>query len=155
MRAPLLIILVAALTLGGCASVRESRLNPFNWFGGATEERVTETPRQVVVTDPRGLVDEVVDMSVDRAPGGAIVHATGRPSRQGYWEADLVPLSSRPDENGVLVFDFRVAPPPGPTRIGTAPSREVTAAAFLTDQALQGVRAVVVRGARNQRRATR
>lgn len=154
MRAPLLVILSAALMLGGCGTVRESRLNPFNWFGGSTVEVVAVAPGQVPA-DPRPLVDLVVEMSVDRAPGGAIVQATGRPPRQGYWKAALVRDRATPGADGVVVYDFRVAPPDRPTSVGTEPSREVTAAVYLTDQDLETIRAIVVRGDRNQRRSSR
>lgn len=155
MRAPLLLILSAALILGGCATVRDSRLNPFNWFGGSTETTVAVAPGRIAVADPRPLVDLVVEMNVERTPGGAIVQATGRPPRQGYWMAELVQLPGTPGENGVLVYDFRVARPDGPTRVGTEPSREVTAGAFLSDQDLAAVRSIVVRGTLNQRQANR
>ncbi|MGC9419298.1 MAG: hypothetical protein ACP5EN_10055 [Rhodovulum sp.] len=155
MRAPLLLILSTALILGGCGTVRESRLNPFNWFGGSTEETTTVAAGRAVVTDPRPLVDFVVEMAVEPVPGGAIVQATGRPPRQGYWMAELVRDRATPGEDGVLVFDFRVARPEGRTRVGTEPSREVTAGTFLTTQDLERVRSIVVRGERNQRRASR
>ncbi|TCO69018.1 hypothetical protein [Rhodovulum euryhalinum] len=154
MRAPLLVILSVALTLGGCSTVRESRLNPFNWFGGSTVEVVAVAPGQAAA-DPRPLADLVVEMSVERTPGGAIIQATGRPPRQGFWMADLVRDPATPDKAGVIVYDFRVAPPDQPTRAGTEPSREVTAGAFLSTQDLEGVRAIVVRGARNQQRSSR
>jgi len=31
-------ILVSTLVLTGCATVRDSRVNPFNWFGTARSE---------------------------------------------------------------------------------------------------------------------
>ncbi|TCM78350.1 hypothetical protein [Rhodovulum steppense] len=155
MRARFMVILSTALILGGCSTVSESRLNPFNWFGGATEEGSTTGPVSRQMADPRPLVDLVVEMGVDRAPGGAIVQATGRPSRQGFWDAELVRDPATPGETGVLVFDFRLAPPDRATRVGTEPSRELTAGTFLTDQDLDGVRAIVVRGAQNQQRVSR
>ena len=42
MRLPILAVLVLATALPGCARLRESRINPLNWFGPA---------REVVVTD--------------------------------------------------------------------------------------------------------
>ncbi|GAA0293056.1 hypothetical protein [Rhodovulum strictum] len=155
MRARFMLILSTALILGGCATVRESRLNPFNWFGGATEEQSTIVAVGRQTADPRPLVDLVVEMGVERTPGGAIVQATGRPARQGFWNADLVRDPATPGESGVLVYDFRLAPPGRATRVGTEPSRELTAGTFLTDQDLDGVRAIVVRGAQNQQRVSR
>ena len=86
--------------------MRESRLNPFNWFGrGEPRETVqTATPQ-----DPRLLVEQVLSLSVDPYSSGAIVRAKGVTPTQGWWDAELV---ARPvDENGTLVLDFRIFPP--------------------------------------------
>ncbi|ARE41627.1 hypothetical protein RGUI_3486 [Rhodovulum sp. P5] len=151
MRSPFLVILSATLFLTAC----ESRLNPVNWFGRSTEERVATAPTVSLETDPRPLVDEVTAMAVERIPGGAIVRAVGRPARQGYWAAELVPVTGDEVKKGTRVFDFRIAPPDGSTRTGTPQSRELSVATFLSDQALAGHRTIIVRGARNQRRARR
>jgi len=126
-----------------------------NWFGGSKEERLASTPEAQAARDPRPLVDQVIEMGVDRVPGGAIVRATGLPSRQGFWDADLVALSGGPDKSGVLTYEFRIFPPLASTLQGTPPSREVTAAVFLSGQDLEGVRTIVVRGTSNQRSARR
>lgn len=152
MRAPLLAVLAATLVLSACSGVRQSRLNPINWFGGSTEQRVAVVTAEEV--DPRPLVAEVTEMAVERMPGGAIVRAKGLPARQGYWDADLV-ADTAASADGVLVYQFRVAPPAGRTPAGTPPSREVTAGTFLSDQDLLGVRTIVVRGTLNQRSARR
>lgn len=39
MRKAVLAGLAAVMVVTGCASVRDSRLNPFNWFGRSKEER--------------------------------------------------------------------------------------------------------------------
>ncbi|MBN2905980.1 MAG: hypothetical protein JXJ18_04660 [Rhodobacteraceae bacterium] len=148
-------MLTAALLLGACSTVRESRINPFNWFGGSTEERVALAPDEAQVVDARPLVEQVTEMAVEKLPGGAIVRATGLPPRQGFWMAELVAETDGPTEDGTLAFTFRVAPPTGTTRSGTEPSREVTAGLFLTTQDLAQVRTILVRGARNQRSARR
>ena len=149
--------LVAVLALAGC----ESRFNPVNWFGGSTEE-ATLAPRRgyVETVDRRPLVQQVLSMKVDRVPGGAIVSAIGLPPTQGHWATDLVPetttIGDKPvADNGVLAFQFRLLPPPGPRRSGTPVSRELSASTFLTDQELLGVRTIVVRGQTNQFSARR
>jgi hypothetical protein len=151
MRSSLAVLLSASLLLAACGS----SLNPMNWFGGSTEELVASTPEAQAARDPRPLVDQVTELGVDRVPGGAIVHATGLPSRQGFWNAALVAQSGGPDKSGVLIYQFRIFPPLTTTLQGTPPSREVTAALFLSGQDLEGVRTIVVRGASNQRSARR
>jgi|SRR6056297_115699 len=163
MKGPLLAGLVAVMALSACSGVRESRLNPFNWFGGSQAEERTLAPRGgygAEEADPRPLVDRVIALQVDRTPGGAIVSAIGLPPTQGWWAAELVPVNAdiegRPvADGGVLGFEFRIVPPPGPRRSGTPPSREVSAGLFVTDQELAEVRSVTVAGADNQRSARR
>ncbi|MFT6932765.1 MAG: hypothetical protein ACJAXT_001464 [Paracoccaceae bacterium] len=142
-----LIMLSLILTLAACGS----RLNPFNWFGGDREERVEVEVAEVVV-DPRNLVAEVSQLSVDQMPGGAIISAVGIPPVQGYWAADLVEGNR---DGGTLTLEFRILEPVTATREGTSPSREVLAGVFLTDQQLQGITTIVVLGQLNRRSVRR
>lgn len=144
MRRRVLAALGVVLVVAGCGTIRESRLNPFNWFGRAE-------PRATVVMDApqdqRLLVAQVLTLSVDPYSTGAIVRAKGIPPTQGWWEAELVP---RPlDENGVLVFDFRVFPPITDTPQGTPRSREITVATSLSNVKLDQISEIVVQGASN------
>ena len=136
----------AAFVVTGCGAVRNSRLNPFNWFGGSRRrERVEQTA--AVAEDQRLLVADVVSLSVDPYSTGAIVRATGIPPSQGWWDAELV---ARPiDEDGVLVYDFRVFPPPTDTPAGTPRSREITVGVSISTVRLDQVREIVVQGANN------
>ncbi|WP_434620367.1 hypothetical protein [Tabrizicola sp. M-4] len=146
MQRRVLLGLGAVMVVASCGRIRESRLNPFNWFGRARRrEAVPAAPE--APQDPRLLVAEVVSLSVDPYSTGAIVRAKGIPPSQGWWEAELVP---RPiDENGVLVYDFRVFPPLIETPAGTPRSREITVAASLSTVALDPVTEIVVQGATN------
>lgn len=152
MRLPLTLALVALTVLGGCAAVRDSRINPFNWFGASQrEERLAL--KGAVRPDARPLVAEVVSMEVEPYPGGAIVRATGLPPSQGWWDAELV---ARPlDEDGVLVYDFRVFPPVNGTPAGLPRTREVTVATNITAFRLQSVTGIVVQGSSNARSSRR
>lgn len=148
-------VLIASL-LAGCGTIRDSRVNPFNWFGGSQEE-VGLTPEDIVDRiDNRPLIDQVTSLRIERVQGGAIVHAVGLPPTQGAWEADLVAENrGLPDENGALVLQFKAFPAPGRTRQSTPASREVVAGTFLSDQTLAAVRQITVRGARNARTTRR
>lgn len=149
MRAPLLAMITATLVLGACST----RLNPFNWFGGSTETVQTGIAAPEKAEDPRPLVDQVIFMAVEPMQGGAIVRATGLPPTQGYWSAELVPRDL--DENGVLVYDFRIIGPLTQADVSTQASREVQVAAFLTTFRLQEIRQITVQAAQNARSSRR
>ncbi len=146
--------LIAALALLGllasCGGLRESRLNPSNWFGKSRERRIMLQAGAEIV-DPRALVGKVVTLKVDRLPGGAIVRAMGLPTSQGYYSAELVPLNGEKPERGVLKFEFRLLPPKDPNPAGTKRSREVLVGRFVSDQKLAGVRRIEVIGQNNRR----
>jgi hypothetical protein len=152
MSRPLLAALALLLTLTACGQVRESRINPLNWFG-RSEARPTAPLGQPipVLPDTRPLVDQVTAMSLERTHGGAILRATGLPPTQGFWDAELVAVTGANVGEGVLVFDFRLAPPPYLARQGTTFSREVEVATFLSNAQLEGVSRIVVRGLRTER----
>ncbi|NEY91324.1 hypothetical protein [Tabrizicola oligotrophica] len=152
MRLPLTLALTAVMALTSCAAIRESRFNPFNWFG-RSQERQTDEFGVALPDEQRPLVAQVLGMAVEQTPTGAIVRATGLSPMQGYYDAELV---ARPvDENGVLVYDFRLMPPPEPKPVGAERSREVTAAAHLSHIKLEGITQIVVQGAENARSSSR
>jgi len=138
--------------LGACGGgFRDSRLNPRNWFGRDKEEIVVVSED----VDPRGLVNEVISLKVDRLPEGAIIHAVGLPQTQGYYEAELVPLNDEFPDKGVLIYEFRVFPPQSATGVVNKRSREVLVAHFVSTQSLAGVRRIQVIGISNRRTVRR
>jgi hypothetical protein len=150
MKTPLVTMLCATLALGACSTIGGSRLNPFNWFGGS--EEVAVAAPQERPADPRLLIAQVTDMQLERMPGGVIIRATGLPPTQGFWQAELV---ARPVEDGTIIYDFRVFPPIGGTAISTPQSREITAAAFLSNIKLNDIRQITVQGEANARSSRR
>jgi hypothetical protein len=145
------VVLGLALGLAGCGGLRDSKLNPFNWF------RKSE-PRETIVlpgkeADPRGLVEAVLDLKVEPIPGGAIVRARGQAPTQGYWQAELVaqPLT----EGGTQVYEFRIFPPTTRADVNTPQSRQVDVAIYISDIKLENVREIVVQGATNARASRR
>ena len=139
--------LCIVLMVASCARVSESRLNPFNWFGKSKNEAVA------VAVDPyadtRPLVGQIVGMNVERIPGGAIIRATGLPPRQGFFDGELVPTNGELPEDGVLTYEFRAASPQFQTRVSTQQSREIIVGHFVSDQTLDGVKAIRVVGFAN------
>lgn len=157
MRLPFTGVLIATLVLAGCGTVRESRLNPFNWFGRSVES--TQTVAEGAVPgrpdDGRILVAQVTDMEVARQPGGAIIRASGLPPTQGWWNTDLVAENGGEPVDGVLTYRFVIAEPVKPNRVSTPQSRELTAATYVSDVKLAAVSSIVVVGAENSRSSRR
>ncbi len=152
---PLLASAVVVFSLSGCDSVRESRVNPFNWFGQSQEETLAPRTGWRRELDNRALVAQVSDMAVERFPGGAIIRAEGITPTQGWWDAELVAENDGRPVDGVLTYDFRIAAPRTETRVSTPQSRSVSAAVRISDRRLEGVRMIVVRGAENARSVRR
>ncbi|MFN4153027.1 MAG: hypothetical protein ACK4HF_00085 [Paracoccaceae bacterium] len=151
MRSPATAALVAVLVLTSCGAVRDSRLNPFNWFGRS--ERVETIAPVGAKVDPRLLVADVVTLSVEPYTGGAIVRATGVMETQGWWQAELVEVKG--DDPTHLVLDFRILPPVTQTATGTVRSREVTAAMTVAPRRLEDITRVTVQGERSARTTRR
>ena len=82
------VVLGLGFALAGCAGVRKSKLNPFNWFKKSEPRETIVLPGES--TDPRALVETVLSMTVEPMPGGAIVRARGLTPTQGWWDAELV-----------------------------------------------------------------
>ena len=136
--------LAALLLLTACAGFGASKLNPLNWFKRAAPEALEFVQRP---EDSRALVAQVTELKVEPYPGGAIVRATGVPTSQGWWDAELVKVES--EEEGVILYEFRIFPPPVPRPAGTPYSRQVTVATSLSSIALAGVAKIVVQGSAN------
>ncbi len=145
------VVLGLAVAVAGCAGVRRSKLNPFNWFKKSEPRETIVLPDEK--SDPRPLVDTVLSMAVEPIPGGAVVRARGVTPTQGWWNAELVPQDL--DDKGVLVYEFRLLPPAGRPDVNTQQSREIDVAIYLSDTKLEPVREIVVQGARNARSARR
>jgi hypothetical protein len=143
--------LTLALILAGCGGLRDSKLNPFNWFGKSEETEKLALPERPA--DARALVETVLTLNVEDIPGGAIVRATGLTPTQGWWQAELVPLPV--EEDGRLVLEFRIFPPIDDTAVNTPQSREVTVALYLSNIKLAALTEIVVQGQTNARAARR
>ncbi len=156
-RVALLGALAALMLLSACAGLRETRLNPFNWFGRSTETPTLEPEGGwQVVTDNRILVQQVTELEVMPVSGGAMIRAVGLPPTQGWWDAELLAEGDemRP-EGGVLRLAFVIAEPRRAQREGTPMSREVSVALYLSDIRLEDVRQITVSGERNARTVAR
>ena len=158
MRKTLPLLLVAALVLTSCGRIRDSRINPFNWFGRAEARQLDGSesnpliPRRSAlaareVPDTRTRVGSVTNLVVERLPGGAIIRATAVSDRQGAYEVALRPVESDETPEGLVQYEFVAYQPMAPQ--GTEASRSLAAAARLTDQELAKISRIEVLGARN------
>jgi len=154
MTRPLLAALALTMLLSACGTVRDSRLNPFNWFGGSRSAPTALGP-VATITEDRPLVAQVTALSIERTTTGAIVRAEGLTPTQGWWDAELVPQTSLTPMDGVVVYHFRIYPPDRQTRVSTPQSRSVSVATTLSQAQLATIREVVVVGAETQRSTRR
>lgn len=143
--------------------INPSSLNPRNWFGRSEEEKVADpTPpgeeRELSYAertgDVRPLVEEVLDVTVEAVPGGALLRARGVSLMQGYWQPALK-VSRDDSDNDTLAFRFIAMPPPEDLPVGTPESREILVAQFLSFEVIEGVRDIVVIARTNRRTVRR
>lgn len=150
------IALLTLAMLAGCSNWRESRINPATWFDTRDRPETLTPIEQELVVDNRPLVAQVSGLAIDPTPGGIIIRATGLPPTNGWWEGDLVVQT--PDGtpvNGVLSFEFRIAPPLAKATPGTPRTREITVGQFVSNQQLAGVTTIEVIGQGNRRSVRR
>lgn len=162
---PILVLAMAVLVLAGC----NTRLNPFNWFGGSEEVDVgTGEVNPLLPEQRRGAfarpeevypgvpIDQVTDLRIERTRTGAIILVEGVAARQGPYEVRLIPqnLDEEPVD-GVLAYSFDIVYPNFNTPIGGEASRRVTAARSIGVDVLERTRVIRVVGARNARETRR
>ncbi|ETX14711.1 hypothetical protein OCH239_22180 [Roseivivax halodurans JCM 10272] len=164
MKLSLGVLLISAGLAAGCGAVRDSRVNPFNWFGGATSRPVAagttgaanpllpersraglfrRETEEVYAAPPIAVIDELL---IERRPGGAVIRTTGIAERAGPFDVRLV--AEEQAEPTALVMTLRALQRPGPRNTGPD-ARKVTAARWLTDSELAGIGRIEVRGAQN------
>ncbi len=151
-RRAFLVMAAATVGLSACGRVRDSRLNPFNWFGRDREDTV-EVDEGAFQQDRRRFAEQIVSLNVDPTPEGAIIRAVGLPPTQGYWAAELVEIER--DDPTQLVYEFRVARPLEPRRQSTQRSREIIAGEDVSTFKLSSVRSITVIGRANRRTVRR
>ncbi|MHA6346471.1 hypothetical protein [Roseivivax sp. CAU 1761] len=158
-------VLAATLATTGCATIRNSAVNPLNWFGpgqpsasvpaeGAAGNPLLprRSPAASLFRQNRPAayagqpVAQISELLIERRPGGAIIRATAIADRIGPFEARLVRDESAPA--GSLAYTFRALQRPGPRNAGPD-ARKVTAATYLSDNELAGIASIAVRGRDN------
>jgi len=159
-------VLVSTLALSGCGN---SRLNPFKWFGSSRSGAVQASgPVNPLIPSKNGFrrtrnttyngtpIDQITDLVIERVPGGAILRVTGLAATQGSYDVVIEPeIESELPVDGVLSYRLLARLPNLRLPQGPPTTRKVSAAHFVTDQQLEGVRTIRVIGARNAHTARR
>lgn len=150
-----LCLALLTLTLADCGRIRDSRLNPFNWFGHSRASTATAELAPGEAADGRQLISQVTALEVTHMPTGALVRATGLPPTQGWWKAQLVADNHGFPVDGVMTYRFLVFQPPQDEAVSTPQSREISAAAYISTVKLADVTKIVVQGESNSRESGR
>ncbi|MFP7673152.1 hypothetical protein ACG74X_07315 [Marivita sp. S0852] len=171
MRKPVTLLTLALVVLTSCTAINQSRFNPLNWFGSGQPDPSAMTPADSEVnpliparrasvfrTNQAAVyagrpVAQITELLIERRPGGAIIRTTGQASRVGPFDVRLI-ADDDASTDDTLVFDLRARQQAGPRSAGPL-ARQVTAAVWITDQDLRGIRSITVRGADNARTARR
>lgn len=164
MRTTVSVLLVSTLVLSACGGLRDSRVNPFNWFGGSEPAPIaTAANTNPLIPTRSGLfnsrdretvypgqpIDTVSDLVIERVPGGAIIRATGLAAVQGVHDVQLTPaVEEEAAVDGVLTYRLEGVRPANAVQ-GAPATREVVVARKVTDQTLAGARTIRVEAARN------
>lgn len=165
---PVSVLLFATLVLTSCGAVRDSRVNPLNWFGRSQSAPVVMTDTEVNPLIPRRkesifrqekdtsyrgtALGEITELVIERRPGGAIIRATAVADQLEAFDLKLVKVEEESDQ-GTLTYVFRGLQPRRAQ--GPVASRTHTAAIWVTDNQLRDVRVIQVKGARNVRTVRR
>lgn len=170
MHKPIALLLTGTLILSSCGTLRDSRINPRNWFGNSRSVPVSAPQEDVnpLIPEPEDkvqfnkkeskedttiLLRDVTDLRVEQTSTGAIIYAAGLPTRLGVYDVHLLPRET--DDDSVLELEFRVAYPEEATQRGTEFSRTVRAAYSLSNHDLNGISLIRVIGADTARETRR
>ncbi len=169
MRIILTTALVSALALPGCGgSSGGSAYNPLNWFGKSRNETVAPEAKNALIPKKSGLrreqaapegvaVAQILALAIEPAAGGAILRVTGLAPTLGAYDVRLVPEFDLAIDGPLQTLEYSLKTEYSTRSRPAAPqrSRELTAAVFLSDEDLEGVREIRVSGAENARSVRR
>ncbi len=129
MRKILAILVISSVALSGCGRLRDSKANPANWFGKRNNRPIataTEEPGEINPLIPQKTsifkrnksvtyfgtpVDNVVSMTIEKLPTGAIIHVIGVSRQQGAYDVRLTSDNKGEPVNGVLTFKLKAVQP--------------------------------------------
>lgn len=149
----ILIACVVLTSVSGCASLRDSRVNPKNWFSQTKSAKddslipelsVIQKSRQKVYSGTP--VFALTQAHLRHAIGGKILEIHGVMDKIGSYDIKIIQDPDTTDQTLRLVVKS-VSPRGAP--IGNQAAREFTAATFLTTQELAGWKTIQVQSQSN------
>ena len=170
MRAFVIILVVSSMALSGCSRLRDSKLNPGNWFGKSQSRPVagaTVSDNPLIPQKSGGLfrrgsrevyygtpVDRITDVKVEQTSTGAIVHVTAVSLQQGAYDVRLTSANNGDPVDGVLTYRLMAVQPRDMPQ-GSPRQRTIHAGRYVSNSVLAATRSIVVIGARNQHASRR
>ena len=173
MRTIVAILVISSVALGGCGRLRDSRVNPANWFGKGQSTPIEQPQEQaeeqyvnpLIPERPSKLrlfkkrkdrpyegtpVGQITDVTVERTIGGAILRVTAVSPRQGAFDVRLIPANKENEPiDGVLTYSIRALQPTD-TAIGSTRSRTLVVAEPIDQSLLERTRTIRVVAAENE-----
>ncbi|WP_299844075.1 hypothetical protein [uncultured Roseovarius sp.] len=164
MRRFVAILVVSSIVLSGCSRLRDSRINPGNWFGGGSSQPAVTNgseanpliPKQTRIRrkDKRKIyrgtpVDQVTSVQVEPTTSGAIIRVSGVSLQQGAHDVRLTSENDGEPIGGVLTLRLRALQPTN-TPQGQARQRTLHAGRFVSNNDLALTNTIRVIGARNE-----
>lgn len=164
MRKILLALVVTSMTVSACGAVRDSRINPFNWFGKSRAAAMPAENANPLIPQRRGSIlgnretpyqgvriGQITDVKVERVGDGAIIRVHGVAQRVDAYNLKLIARETKTPS--VVEFELLAEFPAGSQTV--AGTRPVVAARHLSTQDLEGVRIIRVLGGTNAREVRR
>ena len=168
MRRFLVVLVISSVALTGCGRLRDSKVNPINWFGNgkprpvATAQTGAGTQTNPLIPTKRASifrknktevyfgtpVDQISSISVENLPSGAIIHVTGISLRQGAHDVRLTSTSKAEPVDGVLTFTLAAVQPQDQPQ-GAQLARTIHAAQFVSTEDLENTTVIRIVGDRN------
>ncbi len=166
MRKILAVLVISSVALSGCGRMRDSKANPANWFGKKNRHPVATAPGEPVEVNPLipqktsifrkdkrenyigTPVANIVSMSIEKLPAGAIIHVIGVSQQQGAYDVRLISDSKGDPVDGVLTFKLKAIQPLDQPQ-GPQQARTIHAALFVSNNDLENASVIQIIGERN------
>ena len=166
MRKFMAVLVISSIALSGCGQLRDSKVNPANWFGKRNPRPVATAPGDPAEVNPLipqktsvfrrdksekyigTPVANVISLSIEKLPTGAILHVVGVSQLQGAYNVRLTSDSKGDPVNGVLTFKLKAIQPLDQAQ-GPQKARTIHAARFISNGDLESASVIQIIGGQN------